>query len=828
MAFNKSKALEEAARLVSQRKLPQAIKHYQMIVEQDPQDLPLRNIVGDLLVREGNVREATREFNILAEAYTREGFTLKAIAIYKKIVKLDTDSPEPLLRLAELYAGQKFSHEANEQYAQALAICERRSLHDQAGHILRTLAARDPGNAVYQMRLAEFLQRNGQAQEACAAFIQAAESASQQKNNSTASMALKRAAELEPENPQIAVSRARLAAETRDYTEVERILRATPGMASSNPGARRILLGAYLDSGRFEDAAALALEAFRANAEGIDALRQFAAHCLEAAPDGPAPPALHSFGRLLGAAADTAFERHREGEILELMQRVLARHPAEEAMIGLAVALCERAGEDRVPKGLLETVSLSEAGRRAKAGRAAHDEAAEKPGPAASGETVLTDSRSLPETLAPEHGESHPLINADEGPSETVEVDFSTEWAAFAANHTAPPPKTGPQPLPETPTESGPETVPELVQEAAAKASPELPEPPASPPSVEAIPSIAAEEISIPAPPAAPSVNSETARAEPDLGEEIAQVEFYLNSGFFSEAGAIISDLAQKYPDRSEILALKQRLETAGIETKESARAQEPDSAPRPVGLDASYTHGDFAAVDDSENKIIPLFPEEQPPGDLPGAVEETVEPQDEGVPVFQPGSLLDDLTEELAAALEETEEPSAAGDGGPPARDQEGRSLFDSSLEELLTELESGEAIPTAAETPQTHYNLGIAFREMGLLDEAIGEFQKVVKGRVPADGSPRFLEASSMLGNCFMEKQMPQIAVRWYSRALQTPGLQEEIALALTYDLAAACEQSGDLKGAHERFAEVYSMNIDYRDVAEKIQLLSHSKPA
>src|SRR5579859_61398 len=102
MAFNKSKALEEAARLVSQRKIPQAINQYLAIAQQDPNDLPLHNMIGDLWVREGNIGEALREFHTLADAYTREGFTLKAIAIYKKIVKLDAQSPAPFLKLAEL------------------------------------------------------------------------------------------------------------------------------------------------------------------------------------------------------------------------------------------------------------------------------------------------------------------------------------------------------------------------------------------------------------------------------------------------------------------------------------------------------------------------------------------------------------------------------------------------------------------------------------------------------------------------------------------------------------------------------------------------------
>ena len=57
---------------------------------------------------------------------------------------------------------------------------------------------------------------------------------------------------------------------------------------------------------------------------------------------------------------------------------------------------------------------------------------------------------------------------------------------------------------------------------------------------------------------------------------------------------------------------------------------------------------------------------------------------------------------------------------------------------------------------------------------------------------------------------------------RALQTPGLDEETTLALYYELGLAFEQAGDFRLALENFTEVYSQNIDYRDVAEKIRLL------
>jgi tetratricopeptide (TPR) repeat protein len=143
------------------------------------------------------------------------------------------------------------------------------------------------------------------------------------------------------------------------------------------------------------------------------------------------------------------------------------------------------------------------------------------------------------------------------------------------------------------------------------------------------------------------------------------------------------------------------------------------------------------------------------------------------------------------------------------------------SPLSGLLEEIgEAPGAEPVPEDDPETHYNLGVAFREMSLLDEAIGEFQKVVKGAGLKPRPPNYLQACTLLATCFMDKGMAPIAVKWYCRALETPNLDEEVLLALQYDLGVAYEQAGDLPRALEKFAEVYGQNIDFRDVAEKIR--------
>ena len=140
----------------------------------------------------------------------------------------------------------------------------------------------------------------------------------------------------------------------------------------------------------------------------------------------------------------------------------------------------------------------------------------------------------------------------------------------------------------------------------------------------------------------------------------------------------------------------------------------------------------------------------------------------------------------------------------------------------ELKSELEEDQATTASAEDPETHYNLGVAFREMGLLDEAIGELQKVCQIVEHGQAFPQLMQTYTWLAQCFLDKGVPQAAIRWYEQALKLPDLDGETRIALHYELASAFEAAENRNAALDHFMEVYGTNIDYRDVAERIKAL------
>jgi pentatricopeptide repeat protein len=186
-----------------------------------------------------------------------------------------------------------------------------------------------------------------------------------------------------------------------------------------------------------------------------------------------------------------------------------------------------------------------------------------------------------------------------------------------------------------------------------------------------------------------------------------------------------------------------------------------------------------------------------------------------------------EDFLSELASEVEDMESPvPSPAMAATPAAPEPVLEVTEENLNELAEVFqefrgELGE-LDEEDEDLETHYNLGIAYREMGLLDEGIGEFQKVAKAVQNGKAFRYAMNCSTLLAVSFMDKGEPKIASLWYQRALALPGLDQETILALRYDLGVSLDMAGESPEALESFRQVYAMNIDYRDVADRIAIL------
>ncbi len=768
MAFKKAKALEEAHKYVIQGKNALAIQQYLTILENDPSDLILLNTIGDLYIRDKNVAEGLKQFYKLADAYVQEGFVVRAIAIYKKISKIDRNTAEPSLKLAELYLTQGRAREAREQWMSAFEFYERTNQKDNALNALRKLARLDADSPHSRLRLAQYAEDAGEQKEAAEAYLEAAKSAQRQGDALTSEHALNKAAGLLPGDPDVQLSLAHHAFSKRQPEQVEKILASLPEL-QNDPRAQRLLFETYLASHNLDAAEKALPSIFRKNPSDFSPFSNFAEQCL-------AEQNYDRAFRAVNSVAAGLIELKETGPMMEVLRKIWTAAPEKIDNLELIYRICEKSGDEVTIPEVLEAMGHAyvQAGELGKAEQSYARLVAREP----SNEGY----KDLLKQVLQKQGKEY------------APADFSSlSGAALEIEPESPPiliPITESKPHAEIAPEQS--SIPEEINltESAGTPGPfedeALPEPQEMPIEFETHRDAlhdtegdpeAADETEPKAEASGPAEKAKEKIPPFNYQESREEIEFYVAQGFYEEAQRAVQDLEEKYPEQPDAAALRRLVDESGQKREQKS----------PVGIE----------------------------NDLQVSVEAT---GDQGAMI--------DLAGELASTLEDLKAPESspvasdpADDHRPPVETPGGAAA---ELSSLLDDLQQVEGPEEDSDDPETHYNLGVAFREMGLLDEAIGEFQKIVKGATRNNFPSNFLQGCTLLAACFMDKGMPAIGAKWYARALELPTLDEDALLALRYDLGAAYEQAGDYKAAIEEYIEVYSQNIDYRDVAEKIRIL------
>jgi tetratricopeptide (TPR) repeat protein len=1025
MAYNKSKYVEAAQKLLNQGKVSQAIAEYQQILKFEPRDQVTLMTVGELYIRQGETFQAIDYFERLAQIFVSDGFLTKAIAVYKRIAKLAPEEIRPLEKLADLYVQQGVMSEARPLFLQLAEIHLKQNRQPEAINLLKKLLLAEPDNLRIQVRLADLYQAMGQAREAMDAYVSAAQRALARGDQAECEKLADKALKLDPTNLAAIIVKARSYSARGNVAQAAELLEHVPNLEKGGEQAE-LLLDLYLKTQNWDKATALAFRIFEADEKNFGLTQKLAEAMLQSDQGEKAmlviertripmidageheavgrllnelvtrlpgriephewlvdtygrtsdsfrmPDALAQFGDALVAngqldRAKEIFEQlvDREpesdsakrklndlllkmglapadtGESDDNLKTVLEPPPAPKVRpdleaasltpshtqpqtggtspqldeetekfiaqsltdvdlfasygltqkaIGLLEAILRRApghtptleklldfvlggGDDRrtaelaarleklhTERGDMRSAErFAELRRRfqraagmsdAELAMASSASVTERSHAAASGEPALGDEEIPTFEIAPEPAATEPAsaghvevtasqVSAANTKDAHEEVDLSEEWLAVLkdvepekANTQQPTPAVADgvaQPR-ETPAEF---EIPAPVENVPAVSSQE-PEPaPAAfvPPSD--MPAYA--EFQMPAETEAPKLEepafaSETSQHAPQDASEAVEIP----SAADEKQPEPVAEELPSYEElelpelaaHEEKPPLEELPELAAVETshapeKPAARQEEPE-----FELDQ-----DYELILDPES-LVPAH-SQQPP-DVPMKVHQVeLEPEHATQNSAAPPAGSDFASDRFLADLASEIEHLGMGELTPsyssattevPARIIDTSNLSDSGpLKEVFDDFraELGE-MGSEDEDLETHYNLGTAFREMGLLEEAISEFQKVAKANERGRPFRYAMQCCTLLGLAFMEKGQPGIAAIWYERALLTPGVEPESILALRYDLGIAQESAGEPEAALKSFSKVYAMNIDYRDVAERIAAL------
>ena len=833
MGFDKTKAVNAAEKYLAQGKIPSAIQEYRRVVEHDAQDIAALNTLGDLYARTGKRPDAIKCFLRVAEHYREQGFALKAIAVYKKIARLDAAAPGVTEQLAALYEQQGLFVEARAQYESLAALHERAGRARAALDALRRIADLDPKNTDVRLRLAEGYERESLPQEAAEAYKEAGARLLARGEAQKAHKAYTRAVALGPDSQSALQGLVQANFALGAAEEAAHVLERAIQQAPDDLELRAMLARAYVEA---EDAPAAerAADALVEREASNYPLRFDVARLYLTRGD------ITQSVQVLARTTEAALAGRQEVALLEILNDALARDPENIEALRLLVRIYTWQRDDDRMRVTLErlaeaaqTQSLYAEERRALEHLVrlvpfdqSYHERLEALGGSGVGEEDQTSAAQFASyDFAPAAAAEGPAAaaGASEAPAyggapfadELITQDrFAADEPATAAsnspagefewNSLAPPAETAPPPAaPADPRASFAdlnEFTDEVTPFAAGTTGDAVGRGAASSYAQ------AEEEIHVSAP-LAGKLNEIEMRAGGDtsarvshmLAQELESADFYLAQGYTDIARDTLDMLERQYGARPEIEERRRRLPA-----EPRAAAPAPGDGARGYDVDAPAEPSGFSFAELT--------------ADAAGAQAEAVE-----------GQFVFDATDLAVTARDEGGAPAPPRPVAPATGAPSASPGLDPGLAEIFAKfrdsVEEEDPAPAGADF-ETHYNLGLAFKEMGLHDDSIEEFQKAVALVVPQDGTPRYLQCCNMLGHCFMEKGLPRPAVLWFKKGLDAPGLTEEESQALRFELGLAHERLGELDRALDIFSEVYGTDVSYRGVAAKLRELQAKK--
>jgi tetratricopeptide (TPR) repeat protein len=763
MVLDKAKTLRAAEKYLESGKIAAAIKEYSQIAAVDADDFTALNMLGDLYTRVGNTAEAVVCFHRIAEHYREQGFGLKAIAMYKKIDRLQPNDIEIATNLADLYAQQDLIVEARAHYLAVVDAYNRAGAAQNALETLRKIADLDPQNTQIRTKLADGYLNLGLKREAAECFAEAGQAMVARGACDEALEVFGRALVIQPD----------------DYETLKGVL------------------AAHSARGTADEAAELIEAALKSNPEDHELVTLLADAYFEAEEPEQAERATASLVRGEPGSylrfTEVARLYVRQGKIAEavsVVAKITEQMLAERQDSQLLDLIDELLASDADNVQALRLVARANWWLRDMDGLKA---SLERLAEAAQAQNLNDDERYALTQLTrldPAHEEHVARLNELGGAIEEDAVEALPEFEVVAER--APEPVASSEEFVSNSQEFAAASddatfewnpVAEVSEEASAPADAEIE-------TGFSFESIVAEEL--------PTTTSESATEQPAeddrvaamLRQELESVDFYIAQGYIDIAIDTLELLEQQCGAHPDIIARREQINQLQTGTV-------PETAASSV-----VDYGEVSITSDLD--IAPASAEPEPEITLNVPMAAAPEKQAEPEPEIA-------LNVPIAAAPKNERAPVEMG--------------IDAGLAEIFEEYRaSSESEGEAAANGdyETHYNLGLAYKDMDLFEDALEEFQMAASLTSPADGTGRYLQCCNLLGHCFVQTGVPEVAVKWFAKGLSASHVSDEERMALTYEIAAAYEQAGDLHHALESFTEVYGNNVSYRNVNERVKTL------
>ena len=248
--------------------------------------------------------------------------------------------------------------------------------------------------------------------------------------------------------------------------------------------------------------------------------------------------------------------------------------------------------------------------------------------------------------------------------------------------------------------------------------------------------------------------------------EECDEAMFFLEQSLYDEAREILETVLIAYPDHRRAAELMAR-----VEAEQNGGASAPESAP----AEAAQTNG-----------------------------------EEEGRDAFD---LAAELANELGDFGDEQSNTGEASTGG-------GNDEYQVSVEEVFAEFKKGLEKVVKPEDVDTHYDLGVAYKEMGLIDDAVGEFTIARKGCL---GKRKEIDCLSMIGMLQVARGEVAAAIDAYQQGLASDHAKGDVEKSLRYELAVAYEAANQAGRALGQYLKVQALDANYRQTASAVERLS-----